>query len=772
MSPKEPRVRQVIQELKRQPDYRGQIVHAEHLPARRARYGRLTASLPQALVAALKGSGTDRLYSHQARAINAVRAGQHVIVTTATASGKSLVYHVPVLAASIADERARALCLFPTKALAQDQLRALQALTQPALRRVRFATYDGDTPSGERAGHRRKTHIILTNPDMLHLGILPHHALWADFFRHLHFVVVDEAHTYRGVFGSHVAAVLRRLRRICAFYGSWPVFILSTATIANPAEHAQRLTGLSMKVISEDGSPQGARTFLLWNPPFIDRAHAARRSANTEAARLTTALVQAGLRTITFARARRAAEVILRLTRERLEREAPDLVSLVKSYRGGYRPEERRQIERELFRGKLLGITATSALELGIDVGELDAAVIAGYPGTIASTWQQAGRAGRGTRESLAILVARSGPIDQYFMRHPTELFGRPHERAMVAPDNVHVLEKHLPCAACELPLSAQDEELFGPGFIPAMIRLEEQTVLAYSREQDRWQYPYGDYPAARVNLRSIAGERFALRDESQNGRVLEEIEASSALFRVHPDAIYLHQGESYLVTRLDLVHNQAFLRPVSADYTTHPRQINDVRILRSFQGQSVGQTMAFLGAVRVTRQVIGYTRHGQAGAGERSKNGSARQVLPLNLPPQSYDTMALWFDVPPEVARKVMRQRKDFEGGLHAVEHATVGLLPLFTMCDRLDVDGLSTPHHPDTGRAQVFIYDAYPGGVGIAEQGFTLLSELLRVALRTVERCPCEDGCPSCVQSPHCGRNNDPLDKLAAALILGSIG
>jgi DEAD/DEAH box helicase domain-containing protein len=760
-------VRQVIEELKGQPGYRGQIVHVERLPARRARYGRLDAPLPRALAAAMKANGTGRLYSHQARAINAARAGQHVILTTAAASGKSLAYHVPILEAIVDDEVARALCLFPTKALAQDQLRALQALTRPTLRRVRFATYDGDTPTAERAGHRRGTHIILTNPDMLHLGILPHHALWADLFRHLHFVVVDEAHAYRGVFGSHVSAVLRRLRRTCALYGSRPVFILSTATIANPEEHAQRLTGLSMKVISEDGSPQGPKTFLLWNPPFIDRARAVRRSANTEAARLTTALVQAGLRTITFARARRAAELILRLAREALKRETPNLASLVKSYRGGYRPKERRKIERELFEGQLLGITATSALELGIDVGELDAAVIAGYPGTIASTWQQAGRAGRRTRGALAILVARSGPLDQYFMRHPAELFGRPHERAMVAPDNVHVLERHLPCAARELSLSAQDEVLFGPGFVPAMMRLEEQGILVYNPDQDRWHYPHGDYPAARVNLRSVAGERFALRNESQNGRLLEEIEASSALFRVHPGAIYLHQGESYVVARLDLTHNQAFLRPVSADYTTHPRQINDVRILRSFQHRSLGHAKAFLGAVRVTRQVVGYTRHGQTDDADRR----AKEVQRLDLPPQSYDTMALWFDVPPAVGRKVIQRRKDFEGGLHAVEHATVGLLPLFAMCDWLDVGGLSTPHHPDTGRAQVFIYDAYPGGVGIAEQGFALLPEWLQATLKTVEKCPCEDGCPSCVQSPHCGHNNDPLDKVAATLILRAL-
>jgi DEAD/DEAH box helicase domain-containing protein len=766
MSARKLNVRQAIEELKRRPGYRGQIVHVARLSARRARYGRLNAPLPRSLVAAMKANGTARLYTHQTQAINAIRAGQHVIVTTPTASGKSLVYNVPVLEAIIADENIRALYLFPTKALAQDQLRALQALTQPALSRVQVAPYDGDTPTDKRARYRREAHIILSNPDMLHLGILPNHSLWANFFRHLRFVVVDEAHIYRGVFGSHVAVVLRRLRRVCAIYGAQPTFILSTATIANPAEHAQRLSGLPMTVVSEDGSPQGARTFLLWNPPLVDRARAVRRSANTEAAQLTAALVQANLRTITFARARRAAELILRLTRETLQRETPELAPLIKSYRGGYQPQERRQIEQELFQGRLLGVTATSALELGIDVGHLDAAIIAGYPGTIASTWQQAGRAGRGTRQSLVVLVARDGPLDQYFMHHPAELFGRPHERAMAAPDNVHVLEKHLPCAARELPLSAYDEFLFGPGFVSAMIRLEEQRGVVYHSEQDCWYYPYDDYPAERVNLRSIAGQRFVLRDESRNGRVVEEIEASSALFRAHPGAIYLHQGESYQVTRLDLAKNQAFLRPVEADYTTHPRQVNEVQIIRPFQHRALGPATAFLGAVRVTRNVIGYTRHGGT-----NDDGTSSEVVPLNLPPQSYDTMGLWFDVPPEEARHVIRQRRDFEGGLHAVEHATASLLPLFTMCDRLDIDALSTPHHPDTGQAQVFIYDAHPGGVGIVEQAFALLPELLRVTLNTVTACPCEDGCPSCIQSPYCGRNNDPLDKQAAAIILQAL-
>jgi len=754
--------RQLIDELKRRPDYCGQIAHVVRLPARRARYERLLQPLSRLVFTALESGGAARLYSHQAQAIDAVRAGRHVIVNTTTGSGKSLIYHLPVLEAILTDASARAVYLFPTKALAQDQLRALEALTRPGLGHVRFATYDGDTPAEQRPRHRRQTHILLTNPDMLHLGILPHHNLWADFFRGLRYVVIDEAHTYRGVFGSHVSAVLRRLRRVCEFYGAQPVFVLSTATIANPAEHAQRLTGLPVTVISDDGSVQGERFFLLWNPPFLDRARTVRRSANAEAAHLMVTLVQAGWRTLTFARTRRSAEVILHLAHQRLEQESPELLPWVQAYRGGYRPQERRRIERELFRGRLLGITATNALELGIDLGDLDAVIMAGYPGTIASTWQQAGRAGRGGRGALAILVARDGPLDQYFMHHPDELFQRPHEQALLALDNVYVLQAHLPCAAQELPLSARDQDLFGAGFVDTMMRLEVGGGVVYQPDRDRWQYPQDDYPAARVNLRSIAGERFVLRDESRDGQVLEEIEASSALFRVHPGAVYLHQGESYLVTRLDLAHHQAFLRPVEVDFTTRPRQITDVRIVRSMWHRPLGPAMAYLGALRVSRQVVGFSRY------QRDEGGSSRvETIPLNLPPQSLDTVGLWLDVPPSAARQVAR-RHDLEGSLHAAEHVLVDLLPLLAMCDRLDVDALSTLHHADTGQAQVFLFDAYPGGVGIAEQAFSLLPHLIQAALSTLQTCPCQQGCPSCVQSPHCSRNNTPLDKAGAAVLL----
>jgi DEAD/DEAH box helicase domain-containing protein len=751
-----------IEHLKAQPFYKGQINHVHQLPAKLARYGELESPLPKQLWEALKESGVERLYAHQAQAVNAVRRGDNVIVATSTASGKTLIYNLPALESILADWRARALFLFPTKALAQDQLRALGELTQGKLRRIRYATYDGDTPKEDRSRRRKESAIILTNPDMLHLGILPNHTLWSHFFRNLRYVVIDEAHTYRGVFGSQVACVLRRLRRVCRSYGVHPQFILCSATIANPGEHAVRLTGLPATVIDEDSSPQGAREFVLWNPPFVDRARTMRRSANGEAAHLLVEMARQGVRNITFTRARRVAELILVYARRELKQDKPDLVERIRSYRAGYLPEERREIEQQLFHGELLGVTATNALELGIDVGSLDATMLVGYPGTIASLWQQAGRAGRGVREALSILIGLSGPLDQHFMRHPEDLFGRPHEHALIDPGNAHLLEMHLPCAAHEMPLESRDDELFGHGFEQAMVKLEERGVLEY--RHDRWFNVGSRYPAQEFSLRSISGSSVLLVDETRGGQVLEEIESASALARVHPGSIYLHQGESYLVRHLDLNRGIAYLRPVETDYYTQPREINDVSIVRPLRDCGFPTTHAYFGQVRVTQQVIGYTRRQQF-------TEAVLSVEDLDLPPESFDTMALWFDVSRQIAQRVSNERLDFAGGLHALEHAAIAMLPLFAMCDRMDIGGLSTPAHPDTGRAQVFIYDAFPGGVGIAEKGFELLEELWRATLQTIEECPCEAGCPSCVQSPKCGNNNEPLDKAAAAVILRAL-
>jgi DEAD/DEAH box helicase domain-containing protein len=642
-------------------------------------------------------------------------------------------------------------------------------LTQQAtgLHRVNYGTYDGDTARGTRTRLRQSGAILLTNPDMLHMGILPNHTLWSHFLSHLRYIVIDEAHVYRGVFGSQVACVLRRLLRLCRSYGAEPQFILCSATIANPGEHAQRLTSQPVSVIQDDGSPQAARKFVLWNPPFVDVARTTRRSANVEATTLLVEMVRRGIRNITFTRARKVAELILLYTREILSKEAPELVPLVRSYRAGYLPEQRREIEQGLFSGELLAVTATNALELGVDVGHLDATVLVGYPGTIASTWQQAGRAGRGVREALNVFIGLDNPLDQYFMRHPEALFGKSPEHALIAPDNLHILAKHLPCAAYERPLTNEDEELFGPGFVEAMVQLERDGALEY--RNDRWYFAGIGYPAEQVSLRSVSARKFAILDESQNYRTLEEMEETLALSRLYPGAIYLHQGESYLISRLDLDTGIAYAAPVDVDYYTEPRTVSDVRIARVEQEKHLplrlqrgnAKCTACYGELCVTEQVIGYRQLQQF-----SDTMLAQE--PLDLPAQSFNTMGLWFDLPAEVMQAADRQGLDLAGGIHAVEHAAIGLLPLFAMCDRQDIGGLSTPLHPDTGHAQIFIYDALPGGVGIAEKGFDLLPELWKATLDAICECPCEDGCPSCIQSPKCGNNNHPLDKKAAQIIL----
>ena len=776
-----------LNELRRRRDYAGQLVHVQTLPARPPRYGELKVKLSPPVSRALRAAGAERLYLHQAEAINAALDGQHMVVATSTASGKTLCFNVPVLEALARDPLARALYLYPTKALAQDQLGKWKALVGGAgdgIINPLAATYDGDTPQAARARLRKTARVLLTNPDMLHTGILPNHPLWAEFFRHLKYVVIDEAHTYRGVFGSQVACVLRRLRRVCGVYqgaggrnqgagdrsqGAGVTFIATSATIANPAEHFELLTGLPAKVISEDGSPHGPRTFALWNPPFLDRSHTARRSANHEASDLFTTLVSAGVRTITFTRARVIAELLLRYARDALRRNraTAGLAERIAAYRAGYLPEERRRIEQELFGGRLLGVTATNALELGIDVGGLDAALLVGYPGTIASLWQQAGRAGRGDDPALAMLIGLDNPLDQHYMRHPADLLGRPHENALLDPDNVYILQRHLPCAAHETPLRVpgedltglDDEALFGPGFVDAMVALEESGALRFTGE--RWVYTRGDYPAQDVSLRDAEGDRFAILNEANTYRMLEEISSSTAPFRVHPGAIYLHQGDSYLVTEYNAELRHAIVKPVNADYYTQPREVNDVRIVRSTQHRVLPSAAAFLGKVRVRGQVIGYRRLQQfteAVLGEE----------PLEMPVTEYETVALWWNLPPELPAELALRGLDFLGGIHAIEHAAIGILPLFAMCDRWDIGGLSTPRHPDTDAAQIFIYDGFPGGVGIAEKGFELLPELWAAALDVIRGCPCEGGCPSCVQSPKCGNFNQPLDKQAAQVIL----
>ena len=751
----------VVDSLRHLPEYVDQIVHLERIPAREARYAESDTSFHPLLEGALTKLGLLPLFHHQAQAIAVLRSGTNVMVATPAASGKSLIYNATVLDCLLQDQGARALYLFPTKALAQDQWRALRELLacDPELEQLRVATFDGDTPVDERGEIRRSAQVLLTNPDMLHLGILPNHRSWTKLLRRLRYVVIDEAHVYRGVFGSHVANVLRRLRRLCRLHGSSPQFILCSATIANPGQHAEALVGRPFDLVTEDGSPRVDKDFVFWNPPIIDRAKGARRSANTEATLLFTHLVSTGIRTLTFARTRRVAELIYMYARDQLRVTDPDLARRIMPYRAGYLPEERRRIERGLFDGELLGVCATNALELGIDIGDLDATVLTGYPGSIASAWQQAGRSGRRGHRSFSFLIGLDNPLDQYYMRHPREFFDKSHEHALISPSNPYVLNPHLLCAAYEGPLASGDEALFGEGFPGQVEALEGQGLIKARR--GRWYLSTQvSYPAQDVNIRSTSPENYAIVVDG-SGVVLETVEASTAFFQIHPGAVYLHQGDQYLITDLDQDARIGRAKPTNVNYYTQSMDITDIRIIAIRERRQVGNAMTYLGWVEVSNTVVGFKRKAQITEEVISEEA-------LDLPPQVFETSALWFDIPDDTAERLLKGRLDFPGALHAAEHTAIGILPMFALCDRNDIGGLSTPLHPDTGRPQVFIYDGHPGGIGITEKGYELMEELWEATLKTLEECPCEAGCPSCVQSPKCGNNNEPLDKSAACILL----
>ena len=739
--------------------YKGQIVHLEDVRVRPVRHRELDGRLPDALEARLDSLGLLPLYEHQARAVEALREGSNVVVATATASGKSLCYHVPVLERLRRTRGSRALYLFPTKALAQDQLRKLRELGAFMDPPLRCATYDGDTESRDRAEIRRAGQVVITNPDMLHLGILPNHVGWKRFFAGLRYVVIDESHVYRGVFGSHVANVVRRLRRVCALYGGAPQFVLCSATVANPGDHAERLTGLPFEVIDDDGSPYGGKDFVLWNPPLIDEEQTARGSPNSEATNLFSELVKGDVRTIAFSRSRKTAELVYSYTRDRLKQESVPLSRRVRAYRAGYLAEDRRAIEQGLFEGSLLGVSATNALELGIDVGDLDATVLNGYPGTIASAWQQAGRSGRGGERSLSVMIASDNPLDQYLMRHPDAFFGKPQEHVLIAPANPYVLEPHLTCAAFEAPLEAKDEAIFGEEMRGLLPHMEQQGIVHEAR--DRWfPAPGVVYPAEHVDIRSAGGDRFLVVEET-SGALIEHVDASIVFSQLHPGAVYLHQGEPFFVTELDLEARTAHLRPHEDPYYTTTRHVTDIDIDRVASRKRVKGVDVFLGTVEVARTVIGYLRKQQL-------TDSVIDDVPLEPQTRSFQTTALWFDIADSALAEIDRLKLDVPGGLHAAEHAAIGMLPFFAMCDRADIGGVSTPLHADTGKPQIFIYDGHPGGVGIAEKGYDLIEELWATTLRAIRECPCREGCPSCIQSPKCGNNNEPLDKRAAAVIL----
>ncbi len=747
-----------VRALRDQPEWRARIAHTERIGPRAAVWAAPALPLPQPLRDALAAQGITRLYSHQARAVDLARAGRHLGVVTATASGKTLCYHLPTLEALLGDPRARALYLFPTKALAQDQLRALRELAGDHLPHVRAAIYDGDTPQHERGSIRATANIILSNPDMLHVGILPNHGAWSRFLSRLRVVVIDEAHVYRGVFGSHVALILRRLRRLCRRYGSDPQFIFASATIGNPHEHLAALLGDEVAIIDGSGAPSGPRTIIFWNPPLLSAAADQRASTNIETTALFSALVEQEVKTLVFTRARKVAELILRYARDRLP-EA--LGGRIASYRAGYRAEDRRAIERALFTGELRGLVSTNAMELGVDVGGLDAVILNGYPGTVASAWQQWGRAGRGQAPSLGVLVALDDPMDQYWMRHPDEFFARPHEQARVALDNPYILSDHLLCAAYESPLEPDETaEWFGESAIDLVEALIAGGLLGV--RDGRAYAPVGTFPAQRVSIRATGGETVELRTE--DGGLIERVPLHRAPFEIHTGAIYLHQGESYLVLSLDLTTRVAIARQADVTYYTQPRDVTDVQVIETRLSRAAGATTAYFGDVDVRRTVVGYRRKALYREDILSDHD-------LELPPQEFVTQAVWWTLPRPVADRLREAQRDLPGGLHAAEHAMIALLPLLAMCDRWDIGGVSTAWHPDTGEASVFIYDGVPGGVGISELGYGAIEAWWRMTRDLLRDCPCADGCPSCVQSPKCGNGNQPLDKHVALEILETV-
>ncbi len=746
-----------LEQIRSSANYRGQIAHIGKLPERPAQYSSPEHMPSEALLERLRGLGITRLYSHQAAALDAIAEGKNVVLVTDTASGKTLAYNLPVLDRILSKPSTRALYLFPTKALAQDQLGKLGQFG--LFPKVRFATYDGDTPTKERSAIRKSAHVILTNPDMLHLGILPNHEIWRQFFQGLEYVVVDEIHTYRGVFGAHMGNILRRLQRIAEFYGASPKFICCSATIGNPRELAQELTGQKCEVIDNDGSPKGERTVVFWNPPEIGEGD--RRSPNSEVTDLFSALVSAGIRNIIFTRARITAELVLRYARQELANVSAHLKRKIESYRGGYTPEERREIEQRLFNGDLLGVAATNALELGVDIGGLDAVVMNGYPGTTSSLWQQAGRAGRAGEGSLAIMVAHNDPLEQYLIRHPEMLIDRPHEEVRANPGNPYVLASHIRCAAHERPIAFSELEIFGQNADKVVQTLEEAGLLEY--RQGRWYHAFAESPAKRVDIRSASGEIFSIVDLKAN-RLLGTIEGARVFEVVHEGAIYLHRGEPYEVTNLDLTTKQALVIPSAATYYTDA--INEIGIVVNsvLEETPLGEGLVSWGGVTVTEHVIGYRKRSLM-------TETTMGYYELDLPPRSFDTVAIWLRLPGEPNPLNKEAFMGFSGGAHAIEHVASALVPALVSCDRRDIGSAWYAIHPVTLSPTIFIYDTTPGGVGLAEGAYKHVKEWLEAVRSAISECSCQTGCPGCVLSPRCSTKNENVSKIDALNFLDKL-
>jgi DEAD/DEAH box helicase domain-containing protein len=733
---------------------RTRLAALEALPERPAQFVTMPSWVAPAVVQRLQLAGIEDLYVHQAEAASRILDGRHTVVATGTASGKSLCYQLPLLQTVINDDKATALYLSPTKALSRDQVRALRAFRLP---HVRAAAYDGDLPRAERDAIRRTANVVLTNPDMLHVGILPNHRQWGDFLHRLTLVIIDECHVARGVFGSHVAAILRRLRRVCAYYGAAPTFALASATIGNPAAHATSLVGTAVDEVSADGAARPRTVVALWEPPLIDPQLRTRRSTLTEASELLAGIAGSGRAALAFARSRGGVELLALAAR----RIAGDLD--IRAYRAGLLAEERRAVERGLIDGTIHGVAATDALELGVDIGRLDAVIIVGWPGTAASFWQQAGRAGRRGNEALVVFVGDDNPLDHYLLAYPDRLLGRPIEHARSDVTNPHILAPHLECAAWELPLDIDaDAQWFTPADMrPLLDRAVDDGRLR--RRGDRLYWAGRGSPAAQVHIRSTAGTPVIIVDR-ETGTVIGDVDAARAHATVHPGAVYLHQGRSWRVAELDLKNGVAAVDHDDGTTYTRARSDTDIVVLAEQERRRWGRSVLSYGRVEVTTQVLAYERR-------HVFTRESLGVTELDLPRQRLQTTAVWLTAPESVLDVAGLGRARTPGALHAAEHAAIGLLPLYAMCDRWDIGGVSTPWHPDTGFATIFVYDGVPGGAGITARAFETDDAWWRTTRDAIASCACDDGCPSCVQSPKCGNGNEPLDKTGAVALLDAL-
>lgn len=741
MEPSSSTIDSLLEQINR--TFKDEVVHYQYLKPESARYSEPREPIREDLLDLLREEGIERLFIHQSEGIDLIRDGHHIVVMTPTASGKSLIYNIPVLEAILNNPFTKALYLFPLKGLEQDQIKTIKGyaerlgITNPA------EIYDGDTSAYRRKKIRQELpNIIFSNPDMLHLAINAFHTKWIDFFRNLRFVIIDEIHAYKGVFGSHVAHVLRRLRRICDYYGSSPQFIACSATIANSRELAKELTGLEFKVIDNNGAPRGGRHVVFLNP------FGSTYTAATKAFRLC---IDAGLKSIAFTKARKITELMYSWLIEG----SPEYEHSVSSYRAGFLPSERRLIEQRLFSGELQGVISTSALELGVDIGGLDACILTGYPGSIASTWQRAGRVGRHAQDALIIMVALKDALDQYFMRHPEDFFSRSHEAVVIDSTNRTILKQHLPCASAEVYLRADDSIYDIQKIMPIIGELSEEKTLKPGRNNDIWFSPRR-YPQREVSIRGIG----AVYDVFCGDRRIAEISGARVFKEAHPGAIYLHKGRQYRVEELDLELLKIYCKEVDVPYYTQAISYEETEALEEVE--SYGDIC--WGNLRITHTVTGYWR-------KKLLTQEKIDRHPIDLPTWRFESQGLWIRLDSSLEEGIIKKGLDFAGGLHAFEHAMISVLPLFAMCDKGDIGGRSYTIYPEFMSPSIFIYDGYEGGIGLTRRGLEVIDRWLDATEKVIVECPCQGGCPSCVYDSQCGSGNDPLDKKAALLILQDV-